>query len=329
MSKTEVSLHIKQPSLISRAGSHLYAGFFGGLTSAVLLQPFDLLKTRIQQSPSSKSAGLIANIKSLGVTSTGTRNIPKAITELWRGTLPSAIRTSTGSALYLTSLNSIRTYLAGLDSSSNNSNNRRSSSLPKLSMQANLLTGAFARTAVGFLTMPITVVKVRYESSLYRYRSMLEAIQSISRQEGLKGFFTGFGATCLRDAPYAGLYVLFYEQLKNTIPALLHMNSNKSNNDYFNISTSASINTTSAMLAAILSTTITGPFDTIKTRMQLEPSRYKTFLSSIKIIIQNENTSTSSKKYNFKNLFDGLSLRLMRKGASSGIAWCIYEELVK
>ena len=49
---------------------------------------------------------------------------------------------------------------------------------------------------------------------MYQYRSIAEAIKSISRTEGLKGFFYGYGTTALRDAPYAGFYVLFFEQCK-------------------------------------------------------------------------------------------------------------------
>ena len=54
--------------------------------------------------------------------------------------------------------------------------------------------------------MPVTVIKVRYESDLYNYKSISSASRSIFAQEGLKGFFSGFGATAVRDAPYAGLY---------------------------------------------------------------------------------------------------------------------------
>ena len=37
------------------------------------------------------------------------------------------------------------------------------------------------------------------------------------KQDGLRGFFLGFGATALRDAPYAGLFVVFYEASKKSL----------------------------------------------------------------------------------------------------------------
>lgn len=296
-----------------RNSSHLIGGFFGGLTSAVALQPLDLLKTRIQQE---KKATLWKSLK----------DIDNPL-QLWRGTLPSALRTSIGSALYLSCLNIMRSSLAkkrhAVSSSINDSNTvyNKSSSLPRLTMYENLLTGAFARGLVGYITMPITVIKVRYESTLYNYSSLKEAINHIYTKEGLFGFFRGFGATCLRDAPYAGLYVLLYEKSKQLLPMVLptrfiHYNPEGEFTTY----TSTTVNTTSAVLSASLATTVTAPFDTIKTRMQLEPSKFTSSFKTFASIIKNENVL---------KLFSGLSMRLARKALSAGIAWGIYEELVK
>lgn len=280
--------------------THLISGFAGGLTSAIILQPFDLLKTRVQQSTHST---LLSSIREL-----------KHVSELWRGTLPSALRTSIGSALYLTFLNSIRVYLSKFHSQATRGISS-SSQLVKLSPQENLATGMFARGVIGWVTMPFTIVKVRYESNLYNYKSFNGALKSILKTEGTKGFFKGYWATTARDAPYAGIYVLFYEQMKQTIPTVFNLIPN---DQLFSSSTSAVINTSSAMVSASLATIITGPFDTIKTNMQLHP-QYKF-------------TETCTVLYNkggFKRFFDGLSLRLVRKGFSAGIAWCLYEELVK
>lgn len=280
---------------------HLVAGFSGGLTSAVCLQPLDLLKTRVQQSENRSLLYALKNISGLQ--------------ELWRGTLPSALRTSVGSALYLSTLHIGRSYLARLKETEKPLFNV-SSKLPKLSAYENVSVGMISRTVVGFLTMPITVIKVRFESDLYQYKSMKEAIVDIFRSSGLKGFFRGFGATCLRDAPYAGLYISSYEQLKSILPSLLELSVE--GNELGHVS-SGIINSTSAIVAAVFSTTVTAPFDTIKTRMQLRSKTYRTF------------TETTKKLYaeNWTQFFNGLSLRLVRKAGSAAIAWCIYEELVK
>jgi solute carrier family 25 protein 38 len=167
----------------------------------------------------------------------------------------------------------------------------------------------------------MTIIKVRYESSLYSYNSILGAGKDIFRTEGLRGFFSGFGATAMRDAPYAGLYVVFYEQSKKRLSLLVQevplagevpvgMRS----------STSASINFGSGMLAAGLATAITNPFDAIKTRIQLQPKEYLNIVHAGRKMIRNDG---------FKSLFDGLGLRMGRKAVSSALAWTVYEELIR
>lgn len=281
---------------------HLVSGFTGGLTSAICLQPLDLLKTRVQQSKDNSLSTVWKNIDS--------------VSQLWRGTLPSALRTSIGSALYLTTLHLARSNIARLKNTQSPVYNA-SSQLPKLSAYENILVGMSSRAFVGYITMPITVVKIRFESNFYHYKSIKEAINHIWNNEGMKGFFRGFGATCLRDAPYAGLYISSYEQLKSILPLIMKFKTE--DNKQLNHISSGIINSTSAIIASVFATTVTAPFDTIKTRMQLTPEKYKTF------------SQTTMKLYhdNWKQFFNGLSLRLIRKAGSAAIAWCIYEELVK
>jgi solute carrier family 25 protein 38 len=190
-----------------------------------------------------------------------------------------------------------------------------------LSNLANLTTGAIARASAGMVLMPMTVIKVRYESSLYAYKSIAGAAKDIVRTEGLKGFFSGFGATAVRDAPYAGLYVLFYEQLKKRLSTL----SNKIPVAGDQIvamtgSKSASINFGSGVLAAALATAITNPFDAIKTRIQLQPKEYGNMVHAAMKMVREDG---------FKSLFDGLGLRMGRKAISSALAWTLYEELIR
>ena len=164
----------------------------------------------------------------------------------------------------------------------------------------------------------MTVIKVRYESNLYAYKSISGAGKDILKTEGLRGFFSGFGATAIRDAPYAGLYVLFYEQLKKKLSLLSHKVPVAG--ETMKGSKSASINFGSGVLAAGLATAITNPFDAIKTRIQLRPKEYPNMIYAAKKMVRVDGV---------KSLFNGLALRMSRKALSSALAWTLYEELIR
>ncbi|TGO60825.1 hypothetical protein BCON_0032g00200 [Botryotinia convoluta] len=303
---------------------HFGAGLGSGILSAVLLQPADLLKTRVQQS---NHASLYTTIRELSQS-------PNSIRSFWRGTVPSALRTGFGSAIYFTSLNALRQNVARLNllrtiGVVEQKSMVHSSSLPKLSNLANLTTGAVARAGAGFILMPMTIIKVRYESNLYAYKSIVGAGRDIFLTEGFRGFFSGFGATAIRDAPYAGLYVLFYEELKKRLSHIVHSSPQVEGlaekvdlglSKNMKGSTSASINFGSGVLAAGLATAITNPFDAIKTRIQLQPKKYTNLVMAGKKMVGEEGV---------KSLFDGLGLRMGRKAVSSALAWTIYEELIR
>ena len=315
------------------ASFHFAAGLASGVSSSVLLQPIDLLKTRVQQS---RSHSFVPVLRAL-------LNSPHPVASLWRGTLPSALRTGFGSALYFTTLSTLRQLVANNQALANNASGivsgstpsstnlntpalRSSSVLPKLSNTQNLITGATARVFAGFMLMPVTVIKVRYESDLYAYKSLRDASRDIIRREGLRGFFSGFGATAIRDAPYAGLYVVFYEAAKTRLsrrlsaapdPASPYPNVNNSKTSL--LSTPTTINASSSVFAAALATSLTNPFDAVKTRIQLQPQKYKNAFRAAALMLREDGP---------KAFFDGLGLRMSRKAVSSALAWTVYEELI-
>ncbi|KAL8719712.1 MAG: hypothetical protein Q9225_003312 [Loekoesia sp. 1 TL-2023] len=305
----------------ARASSsfHFIAGLSTGILSASLLQPADLLKTRVQQA---RSTSLLHTFRDI------TRG-PHSLRHLWRGTLPSVIRTGFGSALYFSTLNALRQHVSQSNLlptstgvvSSNARSSSSSSSLPQLSNLANLTTGAIARAAAGLIMMPITVIKVRYESNLYSYTSLFSAGSAILKTEGIRGFFSGFGATAIRDAPYAGLYVVFYEQSKQRLSQLKDVTASSGLvTQEMKATSSVPINFVSGVLAAGVATAVTNPFDAVKTRLQLMPGRYGNMIKASRQMVREEGV---------RSLFDGLGLRMGRKAVSSALAWTVYEELVR
>ncbi|EGX90270.1 mitochondrial carrier protein, putative [Cordyceps militaris CM01] len=278
----------------SKSSHHFVSGLGSGMSTAIILQPLDLLKTRVQQSgqPTLYKSWLEL------------RRSPNQLRALWRGTLPSAIRTGFGSALYFSSLNAIRQYAARSNVPGTGQGGMAgSTALPKLSNTANLLSGAVARTLAGVVLMPLTVIKVRFESSLYSYPSLFSAVKDIKGREGFRGFFSGVGATAMRDAPYAGL-----------------TSSNSDAKTVMGTPLAGSINFGSAILAGAACSVVSNPFDAVKTRIQLQPQNYRNMGQAWYKMITEDG---------FRSLWSGLGLRMGRKALSSALAWTLYEELIR
>jgi len=279
------------------------------LATTICLQPFDLLKTRLQQGdgslrfPTSHSSVILGTVREV-ITTNGIRG-------LWRGTSPSLVRNVPGVALYMTSLTQLRIFLARSQYFAHvrrqSGSGENVSVLPSLTSQGNLIAGATTRVAVGFLLNPFSVLKARFESNIYAYETLSGAFGSLVRQ-GPSELLRGFLASSLRDAPYAGLFVVFYEAIKRETSYLIPPKSN---------SEATVIHGLSAASAGAIATLATHPFDVIKTKVQVRSeNRYHGFFRTIRTIWTQRRIA---------GFFDGASLRITRKVLSSAIGWVVYE----
>ncbi|KAH9838520.1 mitochondrial carrier domain-containing protein [Rhodofomes roseus] len=293
---------------MNNAGQHLLSGALSGLASTITLQPLDLLKTRLQQGD-----GRVSGSRHAGTVVSLARDIVRrdGVLGLWRGTTATLLRNVPGVAFYFAGMNQVRTMLAGTTYFAAESERTRSGSvLPKLNKQGNLLAGAFTRVTVGALLNPFTVLKARYESNFYQYSSISSAVRSLVRA-GPSELFRGVVATSLRDAPYAGIFVLCYEQLKHEISSLALPSSSAQ---------SGLVHGISAATSGALATLATHPLDVVKTKMQVRTeAKYQGLLRSI-LTIQRER--------GLLGFFDGALLRLSRKPLNSAIAWATYEAVL-
>ena len=238
--KSEVSSPRKSTKSTSLITSFL-AGSLSGACNTVLLQPLDLIKTRIQQSPHSSvwaQTRLVARSEGpLG---------------LWTGVTPSLWRTVPGVGLYFTSVHLLTSLLSDAGQ--------------QLSPLQSLGVGGLARVIAGTVLMPLTLIKTRWEAGGpqfgYRGAGMVGAVKTILRLEGGRGLVLGLVPTLLRDAPYSALYLMFYNKLK-AVTAGEEPSG-----------TSGSLTRFSCgLLAGALATVIVQPADVVKTELQLRQER--------------------------------------------------------
>ncbi|RZF47940.1 hypothetical protein LSTR_LSTR008744 [Laodelphax striatellus] len=240
------------------------AGSFSGTVSTILFQPLDLVKTRLQTSPSTVYNG--PRPVNNGVFHVVSSIIQKEqVTGLWRGVIPSISRCVPGVGLYFASLHWLKGVFLG-----NDGKNKPSS------IQA-ILIGMSARS-----------------------------ISGIYRQEGARGLTCGLLPTLARDAPFSGIYFMFYSQLKSAVPAHWTDSQHQS-----------LANFGCGLAAGILASTVTQPADVIKTKMQLYPQRFSS-LPEVLVYVH--------KKYGIKGHFKGLGPRMLRKTLIAAMAWTLYEK---
>ena len=136
---------------------------------------------------------------------------------LWRGTAPTVARNVPGVALYMFGVTTLRRLAAQTSFARTVTTGAATSTSasPRLKVVGDLLVGATARTAVGFALMPVTVIKARAESSIYTSDGIVASGRALLREGGLRALWRGFIPTTLRDAPNAGLFIVFYERSKS------------------------------------------------------------------------------------------------------------------
>lgn len=268
------------------------AGSLSGTCSTLLFQPFDLVKTRLQvEGTALSSAGRLKLGGSNGMLYTFYSVARREhIVGLWRGLVPALSRCVPGIGLYFSALHSLSQFTS-----------------EERTLGESVLLGASARTIAGITLLPVTVVKTRYESGFYSYSSMLDAMTSIWRREGGKGLYSGLLATVARDAPFSGLYLMFYTMIKR-----------QAKNGLGTPELHAFETFICGSLAGVIASVVTQPADVVKTRLQLFPHKYSSTGSAVYCILKTNGVF---------GLFKGLVPRSVRRTLMAAMSWTVYERL--
>ncbi|MBN3298257.1 S238B protein, partial [Amia calva] len=264
-------------------------GSLSGTCSTLLFQPLDLVKTRLQTYSSlqqgSSRVGMVAVFLSVVRT--------EKLLGLWKGVSPSCVRCIPGVGIYFSTFFSLKQHFFS---------ERAPSALEAV------LLGAGARSVAGVCMLPVTVVKTRFESGRYGYVSVLGALRTMYLSEGPRSLFSGLTATLLRDAPFSGIYVMFYSQAKKALPPEL---------------TSAPCaplaNFGCGVFAGVLAAVATQPADVVKTHMQVQPGQHRWTGAAATHIYRTQGV---------QGFFRGAVPRALRRTLMAAMAWTVYEQLM-
>ncbi|XP_018612666.1 mitochondrial glycine transporter A-like isoform X2 [Scleropages formosus] len=265
-------------------------GALSGTCSTLLFQPLDLIKTRLQTlrrdvRRGSPRIGMVAVVVSVVRT--------ESILGLWKGVSPSFVRCVPGVGIYFGTFHALKQHFFL----------ERSPGPGEA-----VLLGAAARAVAGVFMLPVTVVKARYESGMYSYGSVFGALSSMCRTEGPQALYSGLTATLLRDVPFSGMYVMFYTQVKATLPQAVGLSP-----------CAPLANFGCGVLAGAMASLVTQPADVIKTHVQVSPQLFRRHMDVVWYVY---------KVQGLTGFFRGVVPRSLRRTMMAAMAWTVYEQLM-
>ncbi|XP_070965851.1 mitochondrial glycine transporter B-like isoform X2 [Oncorhynchus clarkii lewisi] len=265
-------------------------GSLSGTCSTLLFQPLDLVKTRLQtlqntMKPGAPKVGMMTVLIQVIRT--------ESFLGLWKGVSPSFVRCIPGVGIYFSTFYSLKQHYFQEGRAPN--------------AGEAVLLGAGARAVAGVCMLPVTVIKTRFESGRYNYVSVLGALKSVCETEGPRALFSGLTATLLRDAPFSGIYVMFYSQAKRSLPPEV------SSSPYAPLG-----NFGCGVMAGVLASVVTQPADVVKTHIQVSPAHWTTKDAICYIYTE----------HGLRGFFRGAVPRSLRRTLMAAMAWTVYEQLM-
>mmetsp|Transcript_8824 Transcript_8824/g.25426 ORF Transcript_8824/g.25426 Transcript_8824/m.25426 type:complete len:322 (+) Transcript_8824:366-1331(+) len=270
----------------------MLSGSISGMAVSVVLQPLDVLRTTMQIEAAKTTSSQQMFLTLRNVLNEG------GVSAMWRGSSATLIRLGLGAGFHFLFIDIAKSALE----------QPQPDGTMAVSPLAAAFTGGAARALSAAALCPITLVKTRleYGHGVQMYAGPIRGLQEIYGREGARGLFRGLGPTVLTNAPFSGLYYMFYSQLKPTLSA-----------DGRN---QTLVNFAAGTVAAGAATIITQPADVLRTRAQMGFSQQGVgMLSSLRSLILTQGPSA---------LMIGTSPKIVKKILQTALVWTVYEELV-
>lgn len=286
---------------------HITAGGIAGACEALVCQPLDTIKVRMQLSRSARRAG----VKPRGVFATGAyivrRETPLALYKGLGAVLSGIVPKM---AIRFASFEAYKGWLADKKTG-------------KTSTGGIFLAGLAAGTteAVAVVT-PMEVVKIRLQAQQHsladpldtpRYRNAGHAVYTIIREEGFSALYRGVSLTALRQATNQGANFTAYQEIKKLahhwqpelkeLPSYQHM--------------------IIGLISGAMGPFSNAPIDTIKTRLQKASAPTGTSALHRIIAIAQDMWKVEG----FRSFYKGITPRVLRVAPGQAIVFAVYERV--
>jgi solute carrier family 25 2-oxodicarboxylate transporter 21 len=275
----------------SGSGVLFIAGALSGIAEAIVVQPFDMVKTRHQINPGSNP----------GVYRTLMQLRQEGGVRLWyRGFVPEVIGMVPKSSAMYGTYGTAHKYLSAQEGT------RRNTTL--VASVAGLASGI----SEAIIVTPSQIVKVRLQAREHdgRYSGPVDCCRKLVAEEGLRSFFIGLRPTLWRNCVWNTVYFGLMDQIRRSLPAT----SSK---------LEASVQTFgSGFVGAITATCFNAPFDVVKSRFQCQvpqndgQMKYRNTLQSLALIWREEGTTA---------VYKGFRPKSIRMGLGGATAMLVYE----
>lgn len=270
-----------------KLSNHFLSGAISSSFSAIITQPFDVIKTNmIGNQPVQITSALSISKKIY---------FEQGVKGLWKGSAPTFWRVFPGGGIYYSLLHLLESQMKIIKKD--------------LGKMDKFIIGAASRALATTIMSPITLVKTRFEY-YPKHLGIYPTLANIVKNDGVRGLFSGLVPSIMRDAPYSGLFYLFYTSSKQLISTNFNLPID-----------SPYVQSPSGSIAGVLATLFTHPFDVARTRIQLSivekkyTGMFQTFVS-----LHNEGPRV---------YFRGLIPRCIKRSIQSTLSWTFYEQLAK
>lgn len=171
---------------------------------------------------------------------------------------------------------------------------------------AGAVAGVISRTVVSPLEVVATVNMINTGAS----RPLHHELSALFRAEGVRGFFKGNGANCLKVAPTKGLQFLAFEALKRLVKAVRTREHDRPLAPHERLAAGG--------FAGVLAATACYPLEVAKTLLTLHPERYAGVTATLRSVARSQGA---------RALYRGLGPTVVAMFPYVGIEFMVYEHL--